>query len=116
MRYGALCAAALACIAGIACGVLSPEQQLLTDFFEASRLYDTSVMARLSAVPLNPRTEGIVDSFDIQRVDRTDEKSEQVTVAARVRSFDGRVRPRTFVFTLERQEGRWFIRTWRPAA
>jgi hypothetical protein len=99
----------------MACGVLPPEQQLLTDFFEASRLYDTSVMARLSAVPLNPRTEGIVDSFDIQRVDRTNEGSE-VTVAARVRSFDGQVRQRTFVFTLTRQEGRWFIRNWRPAS
>ena len=99
----------------MACGVLSPEQQLLTDFFEASRLYDTSVMARLSAVPLNPRTEGIVDSFDIQRVDRTDE-SREVTVTARVRSFDGQVRPRTFVFTLTRQEGRWFILQWRAVA
>ena len=37
-------------MATVACGVLSPEEQLLTDFFEASRLYDTSVMARLSAV------------------------------------------------------------------
>ena len=97
----------------MACGVLSPEEQLLTDFFEASRLYDTSVMARLSAVPLNPRTEGIVDSFEIQRVDQTNESSEQVTVAARVRSFAGQVRPRTFVFTLTRQEGRWFIRDFR---
>ncbi len=96
--------------------MLSPEEQLLTDFFEASRLYDTSVMARLSAVPLNPRTEGIVDSFEVQRVDRANESSEQVTVAARVRSFDGQVRPRTFVFTLTRQESRWFILNWRRAA
>jgi len=97
----------------MACGVLSPEEQLLTDFFEASRVYDTSVMARLSAVPLNPRTDGIVDSFEVQRVDRANERREQVTVAARVRSFDGRVRPRAFVFTLTRQEGRWFIQDFR---
>jgi hypothetical protein len=103
----------VACLA-VACGVLSPEAQLLTDFFEASRLYDTTVMARLSAVPFNPRTDGIVDSFDIERVERAGD-GERVTVAARVRSFDGHVTPRQLVFTLTRQDGRWFIQEWRPA-
>jgi hypothetical protein len=95
-----------------ACGVLSPEEQLLTDFFEASRLYDKSVMSRLSAAPMNPRTEGIVDSFDIERVDRGDDGLERVTVDARVRAFNGRVSSRQFVFTLTRQDGRWFIQDW----
>ena len=69
-------------------------------------------MGRLSAVPLNPRTDGIVDSFEIERVDRADGR-EQVTVAARVRSFEGRVGPRQLVFTLTRRNDRWFIQEWR---
>jgi hypothetical protein len=100
-------------VAAAACGVLSPEEQLLTDFFEASRVYDTAVMARLSAVPLNPRTEGIVDAFDISDVDRSDTQAERVTVTANVRAFDGRVRPRRFVFTVTRRDGHWFIQDWR---
>ena len=102
-------------MAGTACGVLSPEEQLLTDFFEASRVYDTAVMARLSAVPLNPRTDGIVDSFAISRVARSDNQMERVTVTANVRAFDGRVRPRQFVFTVTRRDGHWFIQEWRGA-
>jgi hypothetical protein len=100
-------------MAAIACGVLSPEEQLLTDFFEASRLFDTSVMARLSAAPLNPRADGIIDSFEIERVDRANDQRERVAVAARVRTFDGQVNSRRLVFTLTRRDGRWFIQEWR---
>lgn len=97
----------------MACGVLSAEEQLLTDFFEASRLYDTAVMARLSAVPLNPRTDGIVDAFDIVHVDEADDGRTRVTVNARVRRFDGQVGSRQLVFSLVRQDGRWFITGWK---
>jgi len=93
--------------------VLSPEAQLLTDFFEAARLYDTAVMAQLSAKPMNPRTEGIVDAFDIERVDKDDDGSSRVTVNARVRRFDGQVGSRQLVFSLVRQDGRWFIAGWK---
>ena len=93
--------------------MLSAEEQLLTDFFEASRVYDTSVMARLSALPLNPKTDGIVDAFDIQRVDRTDGGASNVTLTARVRRFDGQVGNRQFVFVMIRRDGRLFIQQWR---
>ena len=70
-------------------------------------------MARLSAVPLNPRTDGIVDSFEIRSVDRTADQAERVTVAANVRAFDGRITSRRFVFTVTSRDGRWFIQEWR---
>ena len=104
----------VACSA-IACGVLSPEEQLLTDFFEAARVYDTSVMARLSAVPMNPRTDGIVDTFTIRAVDRADDQRELVRVSANVRSFAGRTSSRELVFTVARRDGRWFIQEWHGA-
>ena len=109
MRYGVACAVAGICVA---CGVLSPEEQLLTDFFEAARVYDVSVMARLSDKPMNPQADGIVDTFDIERVDQGDAATERVMVAARLRTFDGRVRSRQLVFTLARQNDRWFIKEW----
>ena len=93
--------------------MLSPEEQLLTEFFEASRVFDVAVMSRLSAAPLNPKTDGIVDSFEIERVDRADDGNERVTVDARVRSFNGQVRSRQLTFTLTRRDGRLFIQEWR---
>src|SRR5688500_373192 len=52
------------------CGVLSPEEQLLTDFFEASRLHDTTVAAKVSDVIFSPAVDGIVDRFEIERVEQ----------------------------------------------
>ena len=105
---------AVACaLAAIACGVLSPEEQLLTDFFEASRVFDASVMARLSATPFNPRRDGIVDAFEIRGVERGEDGTRRVTLDARIRAFDGQVRSRQLVFTLARRGGRLFIREWR---
>ena len=73
-------------------------------------------MARLSARPLNPSTDGIVDAFEIERVDRADKGRRQVTVGTRVRRFDGQVSSRRLVFTVAHQDGRWFIEDWRPGA
>ena len=101
--------------AAAGCGVLSPEEQLLTDYFEASRVHDTSVIARLAARPFNPRANGVVDAFEIERVDRAEGGREQVTVTALVRQFDGQVLSRRLVFTMTSQDGRWFVQDWRGA-
>lgn len=93
--------------------MLSPEEQLLTDFFEASRLNDATVMAKLSAMLLNPRTDGIVDAFDIERIEEAANGAERVTVLARVRTFDGQVTSRRLEFMLGKANDRWFIRGWR---
>ena len=91
-----------------ACGVLSPDEQLLTDFFEASRLHDTSTVSRMSGVTFNPRTDGIVQSFEVE--DATDEgSSRRVRVRTTVRQSDGVVAARTLIFTLVRKDGRPFI-------
>ena len=96
------------------CGVLSPEEQLLADFFEASRLYDTTVIARMSDVAFNPREDGVVQDFDVEQVEQAaDGQSERVTVRAEVRGPDGALSSRTLVVTLRRQDGRWFIASLR---
>ncbi|MDH4066298.1 MAG: hypothetical protein OEW19_17995 [Acidobacteriota bacterium] len=45
-----------------------PEQQMLNQFFRAARSRDNTTAALMSAVPLDPRTQGAVESFDIVSV------------------------------------------------
>ena len=94
----------------VGCGVLSPEEQLLTRFFEASRLHDTSVVAGMSDVTFNPRLDGVVQDFHVETVEEAaGGQSERVSVQAQVRGPDAQVTTRTLVFTLQRRDGRWFI-------
>jgi hypothetical protein len=93
-----------------ACGVLSPEEQLLTDFFEASRLHDTTVAAKMSDVIFNPALDGIVDRFEIDQIEKApDGQSERVTIDALVRRGDGPAMSKRMVATLRRQDRRWVI-------
>jgi hypothetical protein len=98
----------LPAIVAIACGVLSPEEQLLTDFFEASRLYDTTAVSKFAAVPFNPRSDGVVDAFEVENVTGEGD-TKRVTVRATVRRLDGGVAEKTLVFILARKDDRWFI-------
>ena len=99
MLLGALCAG---------CGVLSPEEQLLRRFFEASRLYDTTAVADLSAVTFNPRTDGVVQEFRIEEVVE-EPAGKRVTVRAPVRLPNGAFDERTLIFRLVQKDGRWYI-------
>ena len=42
-----------------------PEQQFLTQFFRAARGRDNTTVGRMSAVEIDPRTQGSVDDFEI---------------------------------------------------
>ena len=104
------------CLALIAagCGVLSPEEQLLTDFFEASRLHDTTIVAKMSDVTFNPRTDGVVDHFEVTAIEQADDgQSEQVTIRAQVRGAGAQAVSKMMAATLRRQNGRWFIASLR---
>jgi hypothetical protein len=100
------CLGVLCLVAG--CGVLSQEEQLLTRYFEASRLHDTTVVATMSTVVFNPRIEGVVQDFEVTRVDRAGD-IERVIIDADIRSPAGQLMPRRLEATLERRNGRWFI-------
>ena len=45
-----------------------PEQQFLTQFFRAARGRDNTTVGRMSAVELDPRTQGSVEDFEITSV------------------------------------------------
>ena len=102
--YGAIPCALLAS----ACVWPSAERQLLLDFFHACRVYDTTVLARLSTVECNPKTDGVVQEFDIVRIDRVAD-TRRVTIRARVRSFAGQMSERNVTLSVERRDGRWMV-------
>lgn len=45
-----------------------PEQQILSQFFRAARFRDNATLALMSAVSLDPREDGIVERFSIDRI------------------------------------------------
>jgi hypothetical protein len=55
-------------ILAAACSSTPAEQQLLTQFFRASRTRDNETLARMSAVEFDPREQGEVTDFDITSV------------------------------------------------
>ncbi len=61
----ALVAATL--VLGIGCSG-SSEKKLLADFFRAARLKDDVTLGNFAAASFNPRTDGIVESFDVTSV------------------------------------------------
>ena len=69
-RIGAI---AIGTVFLIACAV-SPDEQVLTRFFEASRALDGTQLYRLATVTLNPRLDGSIQTFSIAER-RADEKA-----------------------------------------
>jgi hypothetical protein len=109
-----------------ACSV-PPEQPIIGDFFAASRLRDTTALAKFATVVFEPRERGIVASFHIEQVspERTagGMKIKDVTVAAVIRGDDGRSGERRLIVTLEKRSdedsralyGGWIVAAVRDA-
>lgn len=61
-----------------ACGSSSPEQQVLNNFFRASRVRDNATLANIAAVSFDPRTEGTVQNFDVVNVGEEERRTLQI--------------------------------------
>ena len=61
-----------------ACGSAPPEQQVLNNFFRASRVRDNATLANLAAVSFDPRTEGTVQNFEIANVSEEQRRTLQI--------------------------------------
>jgi hypothetical protein len=95
------------------CGWVPADEQVLTTFFEQSRLYDTTRVAGVSKVVFDPRIEGVVERFRItSRVDRPAENNRlrrESTLSTHVHT-GGQAYDRTLRVTMERSpEGRWTV-------
>jgi hypothetical protein len=103
-----------ALLLGAGCAWPSPERQLLLDFFQACRVYDTTVLARLGTAPCNPQADGVVQGFDMIDVDDASDGAKIVTIDAHVRPLGGSPTPRRMTVSLEQVEGRWMVASFTP--
>jgi hypothetical protein len=120
---------ALLCATGFALACSVPaEQPIVSDFFSASRLRDTTALSRFATVVFEPRDQGTVPSFHIRIVSPEasvgDMARKDVTILATVRTPDGPVVEKTLVVTLQRRGtsdlrqlyGGWIVTGVRDAA
>ena len=99
---------ALALVFAAACRVAPPEQVLLRQFFEQSRVRDRTTLANIATVIFEPTRDGVVQAFEISDIE-TSGSTKRVAVDAQVRSLDGTTMRRPLMVTMERFNGRWMI-------
>jgi hypothetical protein len=89
----------------LACSVPA-EQPIISDFFAASRLRDTTALSRFSTIVFEPREQGTVPAFHIRSVSPDTAAGNMlirdVTVLATVRSPAGSVVEKSLVVRLQR--------------
>jgi len=61
-----------------ACGSSGPEQQLLTNFFRASRIRDNATLANISATTFDVRTDGAVEKFTVTNIGQEQRRQLQI--------------------------------------
>jgi hypothetical protein len=109
-RSAAACTALLLLAA---CAWPSADRQLLIDFFQACRVYDTVVLSRLATASCNPVTDGIVQDFDIVRAEdagaSSGARAREITLDAGVRPPGGSTVRQQLSVRLEQIEGRWMV-------
>ncbi len=110
----------LTTLAGLGCSNIA-EQAILNRFFAASRLRDNTALQQFSTVTFEPRSQGIITSFEITAVgpERHDGDlvTKEVTISAPVRLPSGQTSQKTLIVTMQRAmlkgekeiTGRWII-------
>jgi hypothetical protein len=61
-----------------ACGSRPPEQQIINNFFRASRVRDNTTLAQMAAVSFDPRKDGTVQDFELVSVGEEQRRSLQI--------------------------------------
>jgi hypothetical protein len=62
----------------VSCGSTPPEEQLLTNFFRASRVRDNATLSNIATVEFSPRTDGSVQDFEITGVGEEQRRTLQI--------------------------------------
>jgi hypothetical protein len=62
----------------VACGSTPPEQQVINNFFRASRVRDNATLANLTAVSFDPRTDGTVQDFEVVNATEEERRTLQI--------------------------------------
>ena len=80
-----------------------PEQGILEDFFNDSRLRDLTALQRYSRITFEPLQQGIVTDFDIVKVFE-EGNTKTVAVSTEVKRPDGQLVPETLVIMMENRK------------
>jgi hypothetical protein len=112
MRIAAPLVVSLMTFALVGCST-GTEQSLLSQFFAASRLRDTTALKNIATVVFEPGTQGIITSFEITNVVpyRSDGEvvSKDVSISAPVRFPSGQTAQKDLVITMQRGAGHWIV-------
>ena len=117
MKRRALLAMVAAGLSAVACAG-GYEQALLAQFFAASRMLDRTALQNISTVIFDPRTDGTVLRFDVDRISPEDHGEKRVAVTAVVHLPTGVTVPEALEVTLRRRDptageglttGRWVV-------
>jgi hypothetical protein len=106
-------------LAALAACAPRPEEPILGEFFNASRLADRTALQKVATTWFNPAVDGIVTGFDITAVvtrPAGGRDTKDVSISAPVKLPDGQTLQKNLVVTLERDvlaagstPGRWMV-------
>jgi len=89
------------------------EQSILSQFFAASRLRDTTALKNIATVVFEPATQGIVTSFEITNIEPHrnggELVSEVVSISSPVKLPSGRTAQKDLLITMQRTTGQWIV-------
>ena len=118
-------AALLVLVAGTVAGCgPKPEEPVLAEFFNASRLRDRVALQKIATTIFDPARDGIITEFKVKGVDAHDaggRATEDVSISAPVKPMDGPTVEKQLVVTLEKDatgmrsgvKGRWIVTGFR---
>jgi hypothetical protein len=107
----------LMAVAVVGCSTAS-EQSLLSQFFAASRLRDTTALRNIATVVFEPNTQGIITSFEIMDVvphgNGGASRSKDVSISAPVKLPSGQTAQKRLIVTIQRDAGDWMVTASTP--
>ena len=97
-----------------------PEEPVLAEFFNASRLRDRTALQKMATTIFDPARDGIITDFKVNRVEAHEaggRATEDVSISAPVKPMDGPTVEKQLVVTLEKDaagsrsgvKGRWIV-------
>ena len=107
----------------VGCGP-KPEEPVLAEFFNASRLRDRTALQKIATTIFDPARDGIVTGFKVTGVEAHEaggRATEDVSISAPVKPMDGPTVEKQLVVTLEKDatgmrsgvKGRWIVTGFR---
>ena len=89
MKSLAILLLAVMTVVGTAACASGPEQQILTNYFRASRMRDNTTLANIATVSFSPTEQGTVEDFDVVSV--SEERREPLQIRELTEALDSAV-------------------------